>query len=56
MEFNSCDWINAIKALEYVVNRQISEIKDRIEEMTSKGVPYKTIFNEKEQVSLIRVS
>ena len=56
MEFRSCDWTNAIKALEYVVNKQICEIKGRIEEMTSNGVPYKTIFNVKEQVNLIRVS
>ena len=55
-EFKSNDWQNAVKALEFIVVKEVGKIKGRINELTEKGIPYKTIWNEIEQVSLIRVS
>ena len=55
-QFRSDSREDAIAALEYIVTHQLIGIKERIEEFGEKGTPFKTIWNEKEQVNLVRAS
>jgi hypothetical protein len=39
--------------MEYIIAEKLKGIKARIEQYGEKGVAFKTIWNEKEQVSLV---
>lgn len=52
-KIKSSDWENASKAMEYIIAEKLKGIKARIEQYGEKGVAFKTVWNEKEQVSLV---
>jgi hypothetical protein len=54
--FSSSSREDAIAALEYAVVQQLRGVKERIEALGDQQVPFKTIWNEKEQVALVRAS
>lgn len=54
--FKSTSREDVISALEYIITQRLIGIKERMDQLGENGVPFKTIWNEKEQVNLVRTS